>query len=624
VQEKLRNVKALYATSRAFAALKNDGKVVTWGDGAAGGDTTEVESSLHDVVRIYATASAFAALEEDGRVVSWGGGLDSYTANRDRLVNVVAVIANSGAFVAIRDDGVVVPWGNVATGGDTVLRSELYDIATVAPVYSNTDGEIYHNDVRLEDRYEAVSTTTYSKGYSLVSTEDNSSVLPPLLSITKGVALEDESNILGGMVAADRSNPNHRGYDALLMKTDPQGAVVWVRNLRFANTSSEDGADWNEAIKAIEKTRNGDYLAFSDVMPGGDTSKQRTMLVSFDGEGNIDWKALYSLESGHGLEIAKAVPVDDGAILVGNGDVSFKDDQDRPFTVRIGVVLRVDTEGEVLWAKAYTNPVFLNNDLGVGSNWRFVDAGSDGDRLYVAGWADVPGGWSALMVQLDTNGTFEWAKEYAHRDVNQSGTVDRVWTGVQGIHVDADAERVALFVDANPSTTYWHDFDMLFTSLSGEILDAKWLGGSTYYTYYTGFVMLPNIVTGEMNYAVGALNVAMIRIDEEGNTESKTSASGGWQDGVFGSQEKGYAVLLTHNGIPSLRADLYKLDSFDNSDLPWGRYGRDGTFHVNDSIGDDFNVSKRYDAARVVDLNVSATFDAIEVEEGPDINVTDL
>jgi len=71
----------------AFAAIKADGSVVTWGKWDNGGDSSPVAAALHgslDVVQIFSTLSAFAALRADGSVVTWrncdGGANSSYVA----------------------------------------------------------------------------------------------------------------------------------------------------------------------------------------------------------------------------------------------------------------------------------------------------------------------------------------------------------------------------------------------------------------------------------------------------------------------------------------------------------------------------------------------------------------
>ena len=57
---------------RAFAAILEDGSVVTWGDAEVAGDSSAVRDQLKGVQQIQATFRAFAAILEDGSVVTWG------------------------------------------------------------------------------------------------------------------------------------------------------------------------------------------------------------------------------------------------------------------------------------------------------------------------------------------------------------------------------------------------------------------------------------------------------------------------------------------------------------------------------------------------------------------------
>ena len=87
-RSKLVEVQQIHASEAAFAAIKEDGTVVTWGNSSAGGDSSMVQGSLADLHRIHAASGAFAAVRNDGQVVTWGdprGGGDSSTV-QDRLV----------------------------------------------------------------------------------------------------------------------------------------------------------------------------------------------------------------------------------------------------------------------------------------------------------------------------------------------------------------------------------------------------------------------------------------------------------------------------------------------------------------------------------------------------------
>eukprot|EP00747_Dinoflagellata_sp_TGD_P012919 gnl/TRDRNA2_/TRDRNA2_122106_c0_seq1.p1 gnl/TRDRNA2_/TRDRNA2_122106_c0~~gnl/TRDRNA2_/TRDRNA2_122106_c0_seq1.p1 ORF type:complete len:120 (-),score=34.12 gnl/TRDRNA2_/TRDRNA2_122106_c0_seq1:474-794(-) len=74
VEEQLSNgVQHIYSSHTAFAAMRHDGSVAAWGDGASGGDVDMVQEQLvSDIEQVYSTKAAFAALKGDGSVVTWG------------------------------------------------------------------------------------------------------------------------------------------------------------------------------------------------------------------------------------------------------------------------------------------------------------------------------------------------------------------------------------------------------------------------------------------------------------------------------------------------------------------------------------------------------------------------
>ena len=94
----------IYSTVRAFAALKSDGSVVTWGSVAHGGDSSSVSANLSSgVTQIYSTNSSFAALKSDGSVVTWGNanlGGDSSLVSSE-LTGIIEIYSLGIAFAAI-------------------------------------------------------------------------------------------------------------------------------------------------------------------------------------------------------------------------------------------------------------------------------------------------------------------------------------------------------------------------------------------------------------------------------------------------------------------------------------------------------------------------------------------
>ena len=62
----------IQATRQAFAAILEDGSVVTWGHAINGGNSSAVQDRLRCVQQIQATGRAFAAILENGSVDTWG------------------------------------------------------------------------------------------------------------------------------------------------------------------------------------------------------------------------------------------------------------------------------------------------------------------------------------------------------------------------------------------------------------------------------------------------------------------------------------------------------------------------------------------------------------------------
>ena len=119
-----------FSTDRAFAALKPNGAVITWGDSGFGGDSSEAEDELScGVVKIFSTESAFAALKSDGSVVTWGNanaGGNSASVSNKLVGGVKDIVSTQKAFAAIKKDGSLVVWGDRYSGGEASIMRESY------------------------------------------------------------------------------------------------------------------------------------------------------------------------------------------------------------------------------------------------------------------------------------------------------------------------------------------------------------------------------------------------------------------------------------------------------------------------------------------------------------------
>jgi hypothetical protein len=140
------DVTQIFSTEYAFAALRTDGSVVTWGVSYYGGNSSAVAAALNgtvDVTQIFSTGAAFAALRTDGSVVSWGDsryGADSsaVASQLDGSIDVTQIFSTEYAFAALRADGSVVTWGDNSRGGDSsAVASQLTNVVSMANPFTN-------------------------------------------------------------------------------------------------------------------------------------------------------------------------------------------------------------------------------------------------------------------------------------------------------------------------------------------------------------------------------------------------------------------------------------------------------------------------------------------------------
>ncbi|CAE8721163.1 unnamed protein product [Polarella glacialis] len=109
--------------SLAFAAMKANGSVVTWGNALHGGDSSAVAALLNEgVVHVCGNGFAFAAIKTNGSVVTWGNavcGGDSLAVAGLLTEGVVQVCGTEHAFAAIKANGSVVKWGHAHFGDNS-------------------------------------------------------------------------------------------------------------------------------------------------------------------------------------------------------------------------------------------------------------------------------------------------------------------------------------------------------------------------------------------------------------------------------------------------------------------------------------------------------------------------
>ncbi len=98
-------VSQIFSTNSAFAALKENGSVITWGGKTSGGDSSDISQYLtSNVITLYSTYDSFAALKKDGRIITWGGNLPGKVHSINGVVDVYSSGYDS-PFIALKESG---------------------------------------------------------------------------------------------------------------------------------------------------------------------------------------------------------------------------------------------------------------------------------------------------------------------------------------------------------------------------------------------------------------------------------------------------------------------------------------------------------------------------------------
>ena len=178
-------VSEIYSTRYAYAALKEDGSLVTWGLQKAGGDSSGVRDRLEvGVETVASTRYAFAALLKDGSIVSWGDKdarvMDKST--RQALANgaFVSITSSRYGFAALANDGSVVSWGSTGSAANN-----KYPIDTSS----------------VEEQLSGGVVEVFSTGYSFAALKEDGSVVAWGDAAKGGDTSEVQQELEEGVVA---------------------------------------------------------------------------------------------------------------------------------------------------------------------------------------------------------------------------------------------------------------------------------------------------------------------------------------------------------------------------------------------------------------------------------------
>jgi hypothetical protein len=193
----------------------------------------------------------------------------------------------------------------------------------------------------------------------------------------------------GFLIAGSTYSFGVANSDVYFVKTDGEGNAQWENTY---------GGDKWETVHDVIATSDGGYAAAgwtsSFDAPGG----SQGYLVKTDANGNLEWQKLYGgaiHDSFNGL-----------VELVGGGYVLFGKTNSWGAGWDDFYLVRVDSDGDVIWENAYGGP---GNDLG-------YDVVATSDGIVACGWAgggdNCPGQFDVYLFKVDFEGNLLWENCY--------------------------------------------------------------------------------------------------------------------------------------------------------------------------------------------------------------------
>lgn len=231
------------------------------------------------------------------------------------------------------------------------------------------------------------------------------------------IKTSDDGFLIAGSTSSSDINisGNRGGSDALLLKTDSNGLLQWLKVY---------GGSGDESFNDIE-TVSGGYIAAGETRSSdGDVSFNNggkdAWIVKFDRSGNLIWENAYGGSADESF--SDIVLPGDGTLLASGSTMSSDGNISSNNGGKDAWIIKADLAGNLFWENTYGG----SSDeqamgIGVFSDGSYVAVGSaessDGDVFSNSGGEDV---W---LFGINSTGGLEWGKNYGGTGDDEAASV---------------------------------------------------------------------------------------------------------------------------------------------------------------------------------------------------------
>ncbi len=527
----------------------------------------------------------------------WVGELSNNNIKKSEFI--LAVI--NGALSEYGDENDKKILANKTEVGLYFANSNLNSVIEAKDVMSGVTGD----DITVQEAIAKIEYIThlsdilFSKVYELniINNSQSSQLIVNDGAPTSGT----NSYILGGTVTVDQLNTNNRGDDALIMQIDKDsGDILDIYYARYKDDSINPIYKQNESIIDIDRSwLSGNIALLGSVLRDGSYSSLSAMIINLSSTGGFKWGAIYKRDDAVDL---KAIKYGGDAIYaVGNAYIPIDNNGNK---ANIGIFVKIDEKsGDILDAKAITSPE-LYYDLGYGTNggdtWNFNGIDITNSGIYISGTSqNAKRGTSALVVKLDLDGNFIYAKEF-NRLYNDNYLTSR------GDGIIVTDSGIFLVFEDNEYSSSFINTGLINIDADGNIKSAKTLLLSSPYSYYRGITISYN---GKMYLSAGGTN---IELTSDGLPQKSIGYNGAWSEGVFVDLENS-VVTLSFNSLGGTHTTMY-VNRLDYSGYTCDKFAKVEEYKSYTDITKSFETYS-YTEAKIIPISLDIDKEHFEYQD---------
>lgn len=277
------------------------------------------------------------------------------------------------------------------------------------------------------------------------------------------IGYDIQSTSLNGLMLAGKliSEISGGGTDenAVVVTLDYDGTPLWAKSVGRKLAGYDESFAEVQAVPTAASIDGDGWIAAGYTSPTG--GARQALVTKFNPSGNITIANAYEIALRDYTEATCVCPVDDdgdgvadnGFIVAGHSRDMAGNPGQNGYTDRDIVVIRLNSGGNVVWAKSYS----------VGDCWAnsIIPTDDDDDDAYDDGFilcgASLDGSdYDALVMKIDPTGTVDWIREYDRSDNDQAMSITQMPDGSFSLTGITDYYDAVNSVDYGPQVYVVH------------------------------------------------------------------------------------------------------------------------------------------------------------------------